>query len=68
MKKTLFLLVLTFLTTFSFAFEREAKAEMSDIRGDIKTMSLESIRRYIEAVGGTLTLIAELPTGTVKLT
>ena len=36
--------------------------------GDIKTMSLESIRRYIEAVGGTLTLIAELPTGTVKLT
>ena len=35
--------------------------------GDIRTMSLESIKRYVEAIGGTLLLIADLPTGQVRL-
>lgn len=35
--------------------------------GDIGSMSLDTIRRYIEAVGGTVTLIADLPTGRVSL-
>ena len=35
--------------------------------GNIGVMSLDSIRRYIEAVGGRLELIADLPTGRVRL-
>lgn len=35
--------------------------------GDIETMSLDTIRRYIEAVGGKLSLVAELPTGCFSL-
>lgn len=35
--------------------------------GDIEAMSVETIRRYIEAVGGTISLIANLPSGQVKL-
>ena len=35
--------------------------------GDIGAMSLDVIRRYIEAVGGTIALVAELPSGEVRL-
>lgn len=35
--------------------------------GDIGTMSFDTIRRYIEAVGGKVSLIADLPTGQVSL-
>ena len=35
--------------------------------GDIGSMSLDTVRRYVEALGGTVTLIAELPTGRVSL-
>lgn len=35
--------------------------------GDLGTMSLDSVRRYIEALGGHMKIIAELPTGTIKL-
>ena len=35
--------------------------------GEMGIMSLDSLRRYVEALGGKLTLIAELPTGTVSL-
>lgn len=35
--------------------------------GDIGCMSLDSIRRYVEAIGGTVTLVADLPTGTISL-
>lgn len=35
--------------------------------GDIGTMSLDTIRRYIEAVGGKVSLVADLPTGRVSL-
>lgn len=35
--------------------------------GDIGTMSFDTIRRYIEAVGGKVSLIADLPTGRVSL-
>lgn len=30
-------------------------------------MSLDTLRRYVEALGGSLTLVAELPSGTVPL-
>lgn len=36
--------------------------------GDLGSMSLDTIRRYVEALGGRLTLVAELPSGTVMLT
>lgn len=36
-------------------------------RGDLSTMSLDTIRRYIEALGGKLSLVADLPTGKVIL-
>ncbi|MDO4796822.1 MAG: XRE family transcriptional regulator [Coriobacteriales bacterium] len=36
-------------------------------RGDLSTMSLDTIRRYVEALGGKVSLIAELPTGRVTL-
>lgn len=35
-------------------------------RGDLSVMSLDTIRRYVEALGGTVSLIVNLPTG--KLT
>ncbi len=35
--------------------------------GDIGTMSLDTVRRYIEAVGGKVSLVADLPTGRVSL-
>ena len=35
--------------------------------GDLKTMSLDAIRRYIEAIGGTVSLVADLPSGVVRL-
>ncbi len=35
--------------------------------GDLSVMSVDSIRRYIEALGGKLMLVADLPTGAVKL-
>ena len=35
--------------------------------GDIGSMSLDAIRRYVEALGGSLTLVADLPTGKVSL-
>ena len=35
--------------------------------GDITAMSFDTIRRYIEAVGGSVSLVATLPTGTVRL-
>ncbi len=35
--------------------------------GDIGAMSLDTIRRYIEAVGGKVSLVADLPTGQVSL-
>lgn len=35
--------------------------------GDTDAMSLGAVRRYIEALGGSLTLVAELPTGSVVL-
>ncbi len=35
--------------------------------GDMGSMSLDALRRYVEALGGNLTLIADLPTGTVSL-
>jgi DNA-binding XRE family transcriptional regulator len=35
--------------------------------GDIGVMSVDSVRRYVEALGGRLTLVADLPTGKVSL-
>ena len=35
--------------------------------GEIGSMSLDTVRRYVEALGGEVTLIATLPTGTVSL-
>ena len=35
--------------------------------GDLATMSLDTIRRHIEALGGKLSLIADLPTGKLTL-
>lgn len=35
--------------------------------GDLASMSLDTIRRYIEAVGGTLSLVADLPSGRITL-
>ena len=35
--------------------------------GDLATMSLDTIRRYVEALGGKLSLIADLPTGKLTL-
>ena len=35
--------------------------------GDLGSMSLDTLRRYVEALGGHLTLVAELPSGTVTL-
>lgn len=35
--------------------------------GDIGAMSLDVIRRYIEAVDGSIALVAELPNGNVRL-
>ena len=35
--------------------------------GDIGVMDVDGVHRYVEAVGGKLKLIAELPTGTIRL-
>lgn len=35
--------------------------------GDIGSMSLDTVRRYVEALGGEITLVANLPTGMVSL-
>lgn len=35
--------------------------------GDMNAMSVSSLRRYIAALGGNLTLVADLPTGKVSL-
>lgn len=35
--------------------------------GDLGSMSLDTLRRYVEALGGRLTLVAELSSGTVML-
>ena len=35
--------------------------------GDLATMSLDTIRRYVEALGGKVSLVADLPTGRVTL-
>ncbi len=35
--------------------------------GDVDTMTVSSVRRYVEAVGGELSLVATLPTGVVTL-
>ena len=36
-------------------------------RGDLAAMSLDTIRRYVEALGGKLSLIADLPSGRITL-
>lgn len=36
--------------------------------GDMGAMSIDSLRKYIAALGGSLKLIASLPTGTVEIT
>ena len=36
-------------------------------RGDLSVMSLDTIRRYVEALGGTISLVADLPTGKLTL-
>lgn len=35
--------------------------------GDMSTMSLDTIRRYVETLGGKLSLVADLPTGRITL-
>lgn len=35
--------------------------------GDIGSMSVDTVRRYVEALGGEITLVATLPTGRVSL-
>lgn len=35
--------------------------------GDINSMSVETIRKYVEALGGHMTLVADLPTGKVSI-
>ena len=34
--------------------------------GDICSMSVDTVRRYVEALGGEITLVADLPTGRVS--
>jgi len=36
-------------------------------RGDLSVMSLDTIRRYVEALGGSLSLVADLPSGRITL-
>lgn len=35
--------------------------------GDIGAMSLDTLRKYVEALGGNLVLVADLPSGKVSL-
>jgi len=35
--------------------------------GDIGTMSIDTVKRYIEALGGSVAFTAELPSGTLRL-
>lgn len=36
-------------------------------RGDLSVTSLDTIRCYVEALGGTISLVADLPTGKLTL-
>lgn len=36
-------------------------------RGDLSVMSLDTIRHYVEALGGSLSLVADLPSGRLTL-
>lgn len=36
--------------------------------GDLGAMSIDSLRKYVEALGGHIVLLADLPTGRVSLT
>ena len=35
--------------------------------GDIDAMSVETLRKYIDALGGRMSLVADLPTGKVSI-
>jgi predicted XRE-type DNA-binding protein len=35
--------------------------------GDINAMSVDALRRYVEALGGHMTLMADLPTGRISI-
>ena len=35
--------------------------------GDINAMSVDTLRRYVEALGGHMTLLADLPTGRISI-
>lgn len=35
--------------------------------GDINAMSVDTLRKYIEALGGRMSLVADLPTGKVSI-
>ena len=35
--------------------------------GDLSTMSIDSVRRYVEALGGAIELVAKLPNGDIRL-
>lgn len=35
--------------------------------GDINSMSLDTLRKYVGALGGSITLVANLPTGKVSI-
>lgn len=35
--------------------------------GDINAMSVDTLRKYIEALGGSMSLVADLPTGRVSI-
>lgn len=35
--------------------------------GDINSMSLDTLRKYVGALGGSVTLVADLPTGKVSI-
>jgi predicted transcriptional regulator len=35
--------------------------------GDISAMSVDTLRRYVEALGGHMTLMADLPTGKISI-
>ena len=36
-------------------------------KGEVGSMSVDSLRRYVEALGGKLTMVADLPSGTVSI-
>ena len=51
---------------FSCQFAKEIFVTCLE-NGDMGAMSVESLRRYIAALGGSLTLVADLPSGKVRL-